>query len=358
LARSAARFRGMPRSALLIVATLLLSVLGCARETPGARAPRPGFRPWVAAPGYSWPPRVKQDRMNPGPRAIALAKTDPITTAQRPPLPSDSLLPGGPACLERLAERGVRFSEAPAVRGVETPIVLGGPIGGVEFWSPAGPMVVDCRFALGLEQVVGEFAAVGVRRVRFSGAYVFRTSKKGRLSLHAYGLALDVHDVTTDQGTFSVRRDFARGLLGGCGDDFPVLNRLACRLRQRGLFRELLTPDYDADHHDHLHLGVAPLPGSSLPGLAAAPSKAERTPKQGLRKGRAQVKAAGQRAEHSPVRVRAATSSARVTRLRPNLEKAPEVTRDEVETASPNEAGELLPVEAERGELVGARAPE
>ncbi|HTU57188.1 MAG TPA: hypothetical protein VMF89_02125, partial [Polyangiales bacterium] len=49
-------------------------------------------------------------------------------------------------------------------------------------------------------------------------------------------------------------------LQDGCSTDAPLLNQLACRLKARGLFRELLTPDYDADHHDHLHLGLAPLP--------------------------------------------------------------------------------------------------
>jgi len=349
----------MPRHALVLVAALVVAALGCARETPRARAPELGFRPWIAPPGYSWPPRsVKRDRREVGPGALALSKSDPITTPARSPLPSDSLLPGGATCLERLAERGVRFTPAPAIRGVETPVILKGPIGGVEFWSYSGPMVVDCRFALGLEQVVGEFAAVGVRRVRFSGAYVFRTSKKGRLSLHAYGLALDVHDVTTDAGTFSVKRDFARGLAEGCGAEVPVLNQLACRLRQRNLFRELLTPDYDSDHHDHLHLGVAPLPGASRALLAGSGTKPERASKQRLGKTGTQVKASRQRAKQRPVRVDDATSDARVARLWADLEKASEVTRDEIEPAPADQSRELLPVEPEQRELLDTGAPE
>ncbi len=265
----------------LPVTAVVLSALasGCARETRSAKAPDASFRPWVTPPGYAWPPKVvaREDRLQPGARAVELSKTDPITTSLRPALPSDSLIPGGEQCLERLREQGVRFESLPEERGVQTPILLRGPVGGVDFWSSGGAMVVDCRMALALTHVAPVFASLGVKRARFSGAYVYRTSRKGRLSLHAYGLAIDVHAVSTDQ-EFSVSKDFARGLGDGCNDQAPVLNQLACRLRSQGLFRELLTPDYDADHHDHLHLGLAPLPGfvvspSPVLAKAAAPSK-------------------------------------------------------------------------------------
>ena len=85
-------------------------------------------------------------------------------------------------------------------------------------------------------------------------------ARVGRLSLHAYGLALDVHEVTADGKSFVVARDFARGLSNGCAADAPVLNRLACRFAQLRLFQELLTPDSNADHRDHLHFAIARAP--------------------------------------------------------------------------------------------------
>jgi hypothetical protein len=93
--------------------------------------------------------------------------------------------------------------------------------------------------------------------MRFSGAYSYRMAKVGRLSLHAYGLALDVHEVTADGKSYVVARDFAKGLPNGCAEGAPLLNRLACRLAQLRLFQELLTPDSNADHHDHLHIAIA-----------------------------------------------------------------------------------------------------
>jgi hypothetical protein len=251
-------------------------------------------------------------------------------------------------------------------------------------------MIVDCRFALGLWHVAPALTELGVSRVRFSGAYVYRTSRKGRLSLHAYGLALDVHEVTTADGTFSVKRDFARGIGDGCSAGAPLLNRLSCRLRAPGLFRELLTPDYNADHHDHLHLGIAPLPSSTaekradvgpMPSarmnrraaLRREPAKLERAreranrrsarlherPSQNrLRKRRAQVEAAREGRDPGAVGVDSSPSSARIARLWADLEAAAEMSGDRIDAPASDEARELLPVEPQKRELFGARAPE
>jgi hypothetical protein len=328
----------MLRRGQTLLLGLLLFAMGCAREAPSARTPDPGFRPWLTPPGYAWPPRAlsKEDRMHPGLRAEELSKTAPVTTANRPPLPSDSLIPGGADCIERLRERDVRFETLPAERGVDTPILVHGALGGVNFWSSGGPMVVDCRMALVLLRVAPEFTALGITRARFSGAYVYRTSKQGRLSLHAYGLAIDMHDVTTAEGTFSVQRDFARGI--GCAEGSPLLNRLSCRLRALGLFRELLTPDYDADHQDHVHLGLAPLPIAHVktePELHAEP---EMTAQDRAGKAGAQVKPTGKRGDRGSLHVKRATTRARITRLGPNLQDSSDVRSDRVSADASDEA--------------------
>ena len=165
-------------------------------------------------------------------------------------------LPGGEVCLKKLALMSVAFQPLEEIRGIETPIQIQGPIGGIRYHSGFGPMVSDCRFALALATAAPELFALGVSEMRFSGAYSYRTSRVGRLSLHAYGLALDVHEIVVEGRRLSVEKDFARNI--GCGVG-PALNRVACRLRELGIFRELLTPDYNADHNNHFHLGVAPL---------------------------------------------------------------------------------------------------
>jgi hypothetical protein len=150
----------------------------------------------------------------------------------------------------------VDFQPLDEIRGVETPIQVRGTIGGIRYHSGFGPMVSDCRFALALATAGPELTALGVSEMHFSGAYSYRTSRVGRLSLHAYGLALDVHEIVVDGRRLSVERHFARGI--GCAVG-PALNRVACKLRELGLFRELLTPDYNADHNNHFHIGLAPL---------------------------------------------------------------------------------------------------
>jgi hypothetical protein len=276
--------------------------------------------------------------MHPGQRAEELSKTASVTTPNRPPLPSDSLFPGGSDCVDRLRERSVRFETLPAERGVDTPILVHGALGGVQYWSVGGPMVVDCRMALALERVAPEFLALGITRARFSGAYVYRTSKQGRLSLHAYGLALDMHEVTTSEGTYSVKKDFQRGLENGCADGAPILNRLACHLRALGLFRELLSPDYDADHQDHLHLGLAPLPGSHVKPESSSSPEPEVTSQNRPGKARAQVKTTGKRIDRSSLHVKRPASGARVARLGPNLQDQADVSGDRVSADASDQA--------------------
>jgi hypothetical protein len=172
-----------------------------------------------------------------------------------------SEFPSGNECLSDLRATGVAFQLVSERRGVATPIVIDGPIGGVRYWTlGAGPMVSDCRLALALSKVAPELRGLGITAMRFSGAYSYRMAKVGRLSLHAYGLAIDVHEVIADGKSYVVARDFAKGLPNGCAVDAPLLNRLACRLAQLRLFQELLTPDSNADHHDHLHIAIARAP--------------------------------------------------------------------------------------------------
>lgn len=167
-------------------------------------------------------------------------------------------LPSGEACLKRLDALGVAYRRLGPRAGVDTLVEIRGPIAGVSYTVHGRPrLVCDCRLALALHDVGPVLAARNVSEVKHSGAYVPRTTRTGRPSLHARGLAIDAHVFALGQARVSVANDFERGL--GCGAGAPVLNQLACDLRETRLFRELITPDHDAHHHDHFHLGIAPL---------------------------------------------------------------------------------------------------
>jgi hypothetical protein len=225
---------------------------------------------------------TKQERELSPPSAPppALAKTSPALGAGAPAKPGPvrtaaSPVVGGSGCLAELAARAVPFERAAPVLGVATPIVVKGPIGGVRFYThEKKPFVVDCRLALALSEIAPDLRELGISEARYSGAYVYRTSHPGRMSLHAYGLAIDLHEFKVNGEGLLVKRAFERGR--GCSSGLPLLNQLACRVEARRLFHEHIGPDDNAAHHDHFHFGLRPLPGevaADLPWPAAPPSR-------------------------------------------------------------------------------------
>ncbi|HEY4158561.1 MAG TPA: extensin family protein [Polyangiaceae bacterium] len=261
----------------LFVALAAPLFAGCAHDAPEVSYPRANDGGWVVPASYQWPPASVAAASLSNSLSVRAAKSPPPMGApptSRNPKPISSVvprprarselrgvLPGSSACLSALAERGVPFHTLEHEIGVKTPIVVDGPIAGIRFYSSGtGPLVADCRLVLALDRVAPELVAYGVSAVRFSGAYVYRLSNKGRVSLHAYGLAIDLHGFTRFGTNYEVEHDFRKHLEGACSPDAPAANGFACRLHGSGLFHEFLTPDDNADHHDHVHVGVSPLP--------------------------------------------------------------------------------------------------
>ena len=171
-------------------------------------------------------------------------------------------LPGGLTCLLRLGRLRVAHLALERLRHVNTPIALRGPIAGVRYRPTARlPFEGDCRLVLALEAAAPLFKALGIRELGFSNVY--RPASRGarRLSRHALGLAIDVHQlqVCGARGCRSLRvdRDYVRGLNDACENpQRPILNQLACRLKRGRYFDRVLTPDTNADHRDHFHLAI------------------------------------------------------------------------------------------------------
>jgi len=291
--------------ALLVL--LALIGVGCAREAPPASMAPSSAYPDPAL-GYGWPPTtvgapaappprplVAGVGLSAGPEASPRRSTAPAAARERPPpvtrsgrthpaAPRPSIqpiaaasIPAGESCIGKLDSLGIKYRRLDSKRGVETPVSIIGPIGGIQFDGGTGEsMVCDCRLAVAFQRVAPILAELGVSSLRYSGAYSYRMSRVGRLSLHAHGLAIDVHELVVRGQRLSVSKDFARGLSDGCSADAPALNQVACRLKTTGLFQELLTPDYNADHHDHLHLAIAPLarsPGAQGDATAKAAAR-------------------------------------------------------------------------------------
>jgi hypothetical protein len=221
-------------------------------------------------PSESTPPTQPPAVASPPP-ACPGAKSAP---AAEPRVSADEI-PSGPECRAELDRLGVRYSTFNAQSSLV--VLRDDSVGKVRYRGlDHAPLVADCRLIVAFYRVAPALERAGVSEVRYSGAYSYRMSRTGRLSLHAYGLAIDVHALIVDGKLLEVERDFRRGLAAcPCGAE-PPLNRVACRLRSVHLFRELLTPDYDADHHNHFHLGLAPSktdkPIAMVTGAKPAPS--------------------------------------------------------------------------------------
>jgi hypothetical protein len=221
-----------------LVLFLSLFGFGCAREA------------LPTMPEWSRPPVAVPDART--------AMLEPVARRPRHGFLSLSV-PDGEACLQELAGEGARFHVMAPKPGMRTPVSVVGSLGGVTYRSGgASSLVCDCRLAVVLGRLGPELYRRGVTEVRHMGAYAYRTTRAGRTSLHAFGLAIDVGGVDVGGQRLSVAGDYRLGDRA-CGSDSPPLNRLACDLRRTGFFEEVITPDDDADHHDHLHLAILPL---------------------------------------------------------------------------------------------------
>jgi len=282
--------RVIARAQSFLLLASLSALAGCAHEAPEASYPPAAAAGWIVPANYAWPPvavsatpaqasapAATATATNKGPAGQFTPTKSPVPPAgsdfakmgdvPRPRTRNDlrGVLPGSAACLARLSERGVPFHSLDHELGVKTPIVVDGPIAGIRYYTGAnGPLIADCRLVLALDLVGPELTAIGVSDVRFSGAYVYRLSNKGRVSLHAYGLAIDMHGFTRFGVHYEVQQDFRKGLGTALPADAPAVNAIAVHFHNSGLFHEYLTPDDNADHYDHVHVGVSPLPDEVL----------------------------------------------------------------------------------------------
>jgi hypothetical protein len=307
----------------LVPLSLVVLAAGCARETVPPAAPlqaaapvaRPAAAPWGAtsrtAAAWAWagPARLAAQPLRSSPRpsgaaaprsnligAPAVAPAAPGSLTEPAPLlspdlpdahsvkpPADEIaalkkmlrrvpppptahvssshIPGGSACLEMLDGFHLLYSRLDHVKGIKTPVSVKTPIGGIRYrsWGKR-PLVADCRFVVALEWIAPVLKQIGVTEVRYIGTYSYRMARVGRLSLHAYGLAIDIEGMVADGRMHKVSKAFTRGMgSAGCSPAAPVLDQVGCRVKAMGLFREVLTPDSNADHASHFHFGVLPL---------------------------------------------------------------------------------------------------
>lgn len=167
-------------------------------------------------------------------------------------------------CVAELTAARVNFSPRPDQIFSETchqvqAGLLGADLGTVARMSPAQP-AMTCRLALAVsvwrrqsvEPAAREILGSDVVQIDHFGAYACRNVNNGagstRISAHAQAAALDVAGFRLRDGRrISLTDDWQ-----GDGPEARFLRRIrddACRI-----FGTVLSPDYNAVHHDHLHL--------------------------------------------------------------------------------------------------------
>ncbi|MCA9648229.1 MAG: extensin family protein [Polyangiaceae bacterium] len=307
------RQSGLLDGAAVCVALGLLS--GCAHEAEPAQVPSSAYQgPWSPRPYYYVPGTVPGPSAYPGnapgniPAATYQAtQSQPAQYPQATPYPQTPIdppsaqspvTPGAPlplppvpssapalaysglsaeACGKLLAARQLPvrgYTPNKATRDVALPVQLSGPLNGVSIvmngaktpGSRGDYDVLDCRLALSLDDWTRELARRNVRVVRHAsllrpGAVI---RKSGRPSQHALGLAIDIASLELADGArFEIQRDFA-GAIGApvCTEQSEPASRwlrsLVCDTHQSRVFNLILTPNYNADHHDHVHLDLEP----------------------------------------------------------------------------------------------------
>ncbi len=172
----------------------------------------------------------------------------------------------GAACLTQLERLGIPHEAAEPADGVATPIRVTGPILGVELTGDRGPL--DCRLVAALAAWAPELRAAGIRQLRAMSIHRpgARVRRSGRVSGHAYGLALDLGGVVLEDGTACSVLDGWEAREPGADpcavhDEGPTSARLraaVCAAARQELFQVVLTPHHDRTHQNHLHLELVP----------------------------------------------------------------------------------------------------
>jgi hypothetical protein len=176
----------------------------------------------------------------------------------------------GGDCLARLDDLKVDYQPAPPTLGIETPVEVLGPLGGVTYVSAgrARPLILDCSLVYSLALAGRYFVDEGLTVAVYSDSYERRfVHGTTRWSKHSFGLALDVHrfqNAADPTQRLTVEDHYQMGL--GRGRDCvgqPAEERarrlrlLWCRLARSELFKLVLDPDYDRHHRDHFHMQAA-----------------------------------------------------------------------------------------------------
>ncbi len=177
----------------------------------------------------------------------------------------DSLGADKPACFALLDEVGVTYTRLDKTSDNPECGIADGLTLDQSLTPYSGTVTTSCRLAAALHMwerhvvlpAAQELLGQGVKRIETMGAYQCRrvnNAKTGRWSEHAHGEAIDIGGFTLEDGT----KVMVKGGFNSQTREGAFLRRV--RDKACGLFSTTLSPDYNALHHDHLHLDMGAYP--------------------------------------------------------------------------------------------------
>lgn len=177
-------------------------------------------------------------------------------------------------CYSLLKRYGVGFQVVSKKKatGVRMPIRLTGTIDGFRITSRNKRVrnsYLDCRLAVAMVQWVNILSTYGFSSIEYSSIYRRNARVRGgsKISGHAHGLAIDIGKFTLGgQRTLDVLDDWVERDRGDdpCSKEYdePVPSQLmrkaVCEAGAQKLFQVVLTPHYNRDHANHIHLEIVP----------------------------------------------------------------------------------------------------
>lgn len=162
-------------------------------------------------------------------------------------------------CLAELDRLGVQYQVEPQSASTSRACLVRNPIRVSAATAPfSRPAVAACDFVVKFDEFEREVIrplakrtfGSDIKTVVHYGAYSCRPTHAGRESEHAHGLAMDIAGFELTDGTMiSVKQEWTRR---GKGRDFlHAVATQACHY-----FNEVLDPDSDRDHVDHIHVDL------------------------------------------------------------------------------------------------------
>ncbi len=180
------------------------------------------------------------------------------------------------ACHQALLDRGVGFTPAPdpldvasnvpgVICSVFEPIRVAGLMHGVSYRyattsGPVKPIFASCPLALAMAETAALLADQGVTDILHFGVYNCRAiANTTKLSQHGLANAIDINGLRFASGTtLTIKKDWEVGAAFPVTEGGSFLRWVAETLHALLVFTVILTPEYNADHADHLHCDLTP----------------------------------------------------------------------------------------------------